>query len=332
MSVAGRKTAFVTGGTGFLGLNLIEQLAGAGWAVTGLHRPGADLSGFKAFDVTPAMGQLIELDALTDLVPEDTDAVFHVAGDTTMWSRHFARQLRTNVDGTRNMVTAAHRRGAKRFVHTSSWAAYGVWPGREPLTEDSKKMGDLSPINYDQTKYHAELVIHEAARNGLEAMTLNPCHILGRYDRHNWGRMILMIDQGTLPGVPPAAGTFCHAEAVAKAHIAAAERGRSGENYLLGGPVASFLEVARVIGRLTGKKVPRRPVPAWAFKIVASAKTAWGDLRDREPDLTVEAAEAVLANGRIASDKAERELGYVSPDLEAMIRDCYDWMKREKLV
>ncbi|MEQ8699820.1 MAG: NAD-dependent epimerase/dehydratase family protein [Bauldia litoralis] len=332
MSVAGRKTAFVTGGTGFLGLNLIEQLAEAGWAVTALHRPGSDLSGLKKFDVTPAKGQLIELDALTDVVPEDLDAVFHVAGDTTMWSRHFAPQLRTNVDGTRNMVTAAHRRGARRFVHTSSIAAYGVWHGREPISEDSEKKGDLSAVNYDRTKYHAEVVIQGALRNGVDAVVLNPCHIIGRYDAHNWGRMIRMINEGTLPGVPPRAGTFCHAEAVAKAHIAAAERGRTGENYLLGGPVADFLEVAQVIGRLTGKKVPRRPVPAWLFMLVARAKTGWGNLRDREPDLTPQAAEVVLANARIDTDKAERELGYVSPDLEAMLRDCYDWMKREKLV
>ncbi len=332
MTVAGRKTAFVTGGTGFLGLNLLEQLAEAGWAVTGLHRPGADLSGFAKFDVTPAKGQLIELDALTDLVPEDVDAVFHVAGDTTMWSRHFVRQLRTNVDGTRNMVTAAHRRGAKRYVHTSSWVAYGVWPGREPLTEDSEKKGDLSPVHYDQTKYNAELIVEGAVRNGLDAVILNPAHIMGRYDAHNWGRMIRMINQGSLPGVPPGIGNFCHAEAVARAHIAAAERGGTGENYLLGGVPASFLEVAQIIGRLTGKKVPRRAIPAWLFKLVARAQTAWGNLRDREPDLTPEIVETVMANGRIASDKAARELGYVSPELEVMVRDCYDWMKRENLL
>lgn len=332
MSVAGRKTAFVTGGTGFLGMNLLEQLAAAGWAVTGLHRPGADLSGFERFDVTPAKGQLIELDSLTGLVPEDVDAVFHMAGDTTMWSRHFARQLRVNVDGTRNMVTAAHRRGAKRFVHTSSWVAYGVWPGREPLTEDMEKKGDLSTVNYDRTKYQAEIVVEAAVRNGLDAVTLNPAHIMGRYDANNWGRMIRMINDGRLPGIPPGTGNFCHAEAVARAHIAAAERGRTGENYLLGGQVASFVEVAQIIGRLTGKKVPRRAVPEWVFRLIARLQTGWGNLRNKEPDITPEVVEAVLAGGRIASDKAARELGYASPDLETQIRDCYDWMKREKLV
>lgn len=332
MTVAGRRTAFVTGGTGFLGLNLVEQLAAAGWAVTALHRPGSDVSGLTRFGATPVQGQLIELDALTPLVPEGVDAVFHVAGDTSMWSRHAARQLRANVDGTRNMVTAAHRRGARRFVHTSSWTAYGVWPGREPLTEDMQKKGDLSPVPYDQTKYHAELVVAAAARSGLESVILNPAHIMGRYDARNWGRMIRMIDAGKLPGVPPGTGNFCHAEAVARAHIAAAERGRNGENYLLGGVPATFLEVARIAGRLTGKKVPRRPIPAWTFRLIARVQTAWGNLRNREPDITPEVVETVMANGRIASDKAARELGYVSPDLETMIRDCYDWMKRENLL
>ena len=83
-------------------------------------------------------------------------------------------------------------------------------------------------------------------------MIINPAHVLGRYDRRGWARLIIAAHERWLPGVPSGAGTFCHAEAVAKAQISAAERGRTGQNYLMSGVDASFVELFGVINRVTG--------------------------------------------------------------------------------
>ena len=181
---------------------------------------------------------------------------------------------------------------------------------------------------YDRTKLAAETIVRQAALDGMPAAILNPCHIVGRYDSRNWGRMIRMVHERRLPGIPPGSGVFCHAAAVAAAHIAAAETGDAAGNYLLPGPAASYVEVIGLVGRIAGRRVPKRAIPGWLFRTVAHVQNAVGNLRGREPDLTPQAAHIVLAHGRVASDRAEKELGYRSPDLEFMVRDCYDWMKR----
>ena len=322
------KHAFVTGATGFLGCNLVEQLAERGWKITVAYRDPARFEALRRWDVAGVECDLLDLGGLTAALPEGVDAVFHLAADLTMWARHGSRQLRTNVDGTRNAVAAAERKGAKRFVFASSWNSWGYRAGDPPLTEDTPQRGNTSPVLYDRTKLAGELIVKQAAVEGLPAVILNPCHIVGRYDSRNWGRMIRMVHERRLPGVPPGSGVFCHAEAVAAAHIAAAESPEAAGNYLLPGPAASYVEVIALVGRVAGRKVPKRALPAWLFRVVAHLQNAAGDLRGREPDLTPQTAHIVLAHGRVASDRAEKELDYRSPDLEFMVRDCYDWMKR----
>ncbi len=322
------KHAFVTGATGFLGCNLVEQLAERGWKITVAYRDPARFEALRRWDVAGVECDLLDLGGLTAALPEGVDAVFHLAADLTMWARYGSRQLRTNVDGTRNAVAAAERKGAKRFVFASSWNSWGYRAGDPPLTEDTPQRGNTSPVLYDRTKLAGELIVKQAAAEGLPAVILNPCHIVGRYDSRNWGRMIRMVHERRLPGVPPGSGVFCHAEAVAAAHIAAAESPEAAGNYLLPGPAASYVEVIALVGRVAGRKVPKRALPAWLFRAVAHLQNAAGDLRGREPDLTPQTAHIVLAHGRVASDRAEKELDYRSPDLEFMVRDCYDWMKR----
>ena len=320
--------AFVTGATGFLGRNLVEQLAERGWKITAAYRGEAEFEVLRNRDVAGAKCDLLDPEGLTGAIPEGVDAVFHLAADLTMWARHGARQRRTNVDGTRNVVAAARRKGARRFVFTSSWNTWGHRPGDPPLTEDTPQRGDASPVLYDRTKLAAESIVRQAAAEGLAAVILNPCHIVGRYDNRSCGRMIQMVHENRLPAIPPGSDVFCHAGAVAAAHIAAAESDDASGNYLLPGPAASYVEVVQAIGRMTGRKVPKRALPACLFRAVAHVRNAVGNLRGVEPDLTPQAAHIVLTGGRVASDKAERELGYRSPDLETMLRDCYDWMRR----
>ena len=223
-----RKSAFVTGSTGFLGLNLVEQLTQADWRVIALHRPSANLNHLREFPVETVEGDLTDLDSLRRAMPQDLDAVFHVAADTSMWSRHAARQTEVNVVGTVNVLEAARAAKARRLVHTSTWTTYGLEQG--DISETCPQLGGTSWINYNRTKFLAEEKVRAAVKNGLEAVIINPCHIMGRYDRHGWARLILNLCNKWIPAAPPGAGSFCHAREVARAHIAAAERGRVGQN------------------------------------------------------------------------------------------------------
>jgi len=326
--MAAGKTAFVTGGTGFLGMNLVEQLHEAGWSVTVAHRATSNLTGLQRFPVQFAVSDLLDLEAMTAAVPEGVDAVFHVAGNISMWDRRAEEQMRDNLGGTECVLEAARAKGAKRFVYTSSWATYGL--GDRALSEESEQLGAESPRAYARSKYLAEQAVKAAVGQGLPGVIINPPHIVGRYDRSGWGRTVRMVKQGKSPA-PPGAGCFCHAVEVAKAHIAAAERGQAGENYLLGGVNATFEEVFAVIAALVGKRPPR-VAPAWAVRAMGRAGVLVASVTGKEPELTPAGAFIVTSRPSVVSDKAARELGFQAVDLTTMFTDARDWMASEGLL
>ena len=324
------KTAFVTGATGFLGLNLVEQLTAAGWSAVALHRPTSDLTALRAFPVETVEGDLLDPGSLKRALPQAVDAVFHVAADTSVWSHNDRRQTRVNVEGTQNLLEAARAAGARRVVHTSTWNTYGLEQGE--LHEDLAQLGGSSWINYNRTKNLAEEAVRAAVARGLDAVILNPCHIMGRYDRHGWARIVIDLCNRWIPAAPPGAGCFCHGAAVARAQIAAAERGHSGQNYLLGGEHATLLEVFRIVGEVAGCRVPSRSVPAFAFKAVARINVALAAVLGYEPEITPEGVEMVSLDARVVSTRAEEELGYEKVPLRTLIEDSHGWLQGQGLV
>ena len=325
-----RPTAYVTGSNGFVGINLCTELLQRGWRVLALHRPASDLRWLGTLALERCIGDINDPESLSRTLPRGVDAVFHVAGSTSLWSRNDALQDRINIEGTRNVVAAALASGARRFVHTSSISAWGMCNGR--IDETTPQIGERSPVNYQRSKYAAEREVERGIGEGLDAVILNPAGILGPYDSAGYARLFRMVHAGTLPGVPPGAGSFCDVREVAKAHVAAAERGRRGERYLLGGADASYLELVQLIGELAGRQVPSRTTPAWLMKAVGAAGEFASRFTGREPGLT--RAAATMATRRLACDctKAQRELGFAPVPLRSMAEDCFRWMKQEGLL
>jgi len=322
--------AFVTGANGFLGLNLVEQLCARQWDVVGLYQPGTSTRYAEAFPITLVAGDVTERRQLVAAMPDAPDAVFHTAATTSIWSRRNALQTRVNVTGTRHVAEIALAKGARRLVHTSTWNTFGM--GRGAISETTPQSGARSWINYVRSKALAEQEVRRVGAEGLATVILNPGHLVGRYDARNWGRLIRMVHDGSLPGVPGVRSRFCHAEAVAGAHVAAAERGRPGETYLLPGVQASFREVLEAIGRRIGKRIPGRDLPTPLLRLVARFKVLKAAVTGREPDLTPEGVALMTNDPEIASDKAKRELGYEPAALETMVADACDWMTRAGLL
>jgi dihydroflavonol-4-reductase len=323
-------TAFVTGATGFLGLNLIDHLTRLGWEVVALHRATSDVTYLERFPVLRAEGALEDEASLVRAMPEAVDVVFHTAADVTFWSRHRARQMRTNVDGTRNVVAAALERKAKKLVHTSTTGVYGF--ARPPFDEATPHEGRSSRLSYMSTKALAEAEVRRGIAAGLDAVILNPAHIIGPYDRHNWARLIRLAAAGALPRVPPGRGSFCHAVEVARAHVTAAERGRTGESYILAGADASYRDVVDIIGDLVGRDVERRVVPAGLLRLGGRILGLVSSLTGREPLVTPEGAAFLCADLTCRSDKAVRELDYHPAPLRTMLNDSYRWLVAEGLL
>jgi nucleoside-diphosphate-sugar epimerase len=324
------RTAFVTGGTGFLGINLIDRLLAEGWTVTALHRAGANVDELKARKVALAEGDVTDPGSLARAMPKDVDAVFHAAASLNMWSRKNAEQHAINVDGTRNLVEAAIAAGAKKLVHTSSISVYGIQTGK--IDETAEQRGRISWLGYQRTKFLAEEEVRAGIGRGLQATILNPCNIIGAYDQTGWARLIRMVADGSLPGVPPGSASFAHVGEVAKAHVAAVEAGGVGENYLLGGVDDSYLNMVRTIGRLLDRKVPAKPLAPWKLRVFARLAVALAAVTGKEPRVTPEGA--ALGSRYLFADcaKAERALGYKAVPLEAMLQESIDWLRGRGLI
>ena len=327
-----QRRAFVTGATGFLGLNLVEQLLAADWHVTALRREKLRHRDLDRYPVTQVTGDLLDPDSLDAAVPKDCDAVFHTAAMTSVWRKQAPIQNQINIDGTESLVDAALKNGAKRFIHTSTWNVYDWSSGA--ITEDTPQTAGSSWINYNRSKFEAEEVIRRAVtERGLDAVILNPSHIVGRFDRQNWAQLIMMAAIGKLPGVPPGSGSFAHGQAVARAHIAAVDKGRTGQNYLLGGPDATFLEFVQTVADMARQnKRPRRTVPAPIMRLMGKVEGLISAATAKPPQITPEAVAMVTARVRIASTRAIDELGYEPSTLHTAISDAYDWMLREKMI
>jgi nucleoside-diphosphate-sugar epimerase len=319
-------TAFVTGASGFVGSTLTKQLHKQGWKVHILARPGASLEPLSHLPLIIHQGDVVDAASVRKAMPGGVSAVFHVAASTSVWSGNNEQQSRTNIEGTRNVLEAAIKNQAGRFIHTSSFTTWGFQDGM--INESSKRSSESDWINYVRTKHQAELLVENAVQSGsLDAVILNPAHVLGPGDKNNWSRMIDLVDRRKLPGVPPGSGPFADVSQVAKAHIQAYHKGKSGEKFLLGGTMMSFLEIVRITGELLDRPVPKRATPAWILKAMAKLYSLQSMVTRTEPDLTPESAAMITRRLQCDSGRARHVLDYEFTPVRALLQETIDWMR-----
>ncbi len=321
------KTAFVTGASGFLGQNLLDQLIKADWKVTAFDLDISILKRYEKDGVSAVTGDITDPEMCVNAIPENVDAVFHIAGDTSHWKLRDEMQTRINVDGTRIMANAALKKNARRFILTSSIGSFGAHPGR--IFEDFESNALDSKINYWRTKYLAELEVEKCIEKGLDAVIINPSNIIGAYDFSGWAQMFMLIEQNKLPGAPPGMGSFCHARETALAHISAVENGRCGHKYLLAVTDETWLGFVQEMGKCLNRKVPQKAMPEFLLKIVGQASYLVSCVTGKEPDLTPEKAELVSTRLICGTKKAVEELGYKPIPLAEMLQDSFLWLKQE---
>jgi dihydroflavonol-4-reductase len=313
-----------------VGVNLVRELRASGWDVLAIHRPSSDLTYLRPTGARLAVADAADAASVFTSMPDDVDAVFHVAGNTSLWKGDKAKQTLANVDGTRNVVGAALAHRAKRFIHTSSIVAYGLHDGVR-IDESTPSNAGAMWVNYNRTKWLAEEEVRRGVSRGLDAVILNPGNILGPFDLANWSRMFVLLSAKRLPAVPPGSMPWCHVRDVVAAHIAALERGRTGENYLLTGPDAHFSEVMALAAGHMGAKAPF-PAPRIAMRIAGRVGEWKSAFTRKAPYTTPEMALLFCSTMLYSRAKAERELGYSTCDLATMVKDTYDWLVAERRI
>jgi dihydroflavonol-4-reductase len=324
----------VTGATGLLGANLAVELLARGHRVRATRRASSDVSHLGEVGVDWAPADLGDVPALIEAF-RGADVVFHCAAQVGVTRRATAEMVRANVDGTRNVLAAVRASGARRLVHCSSVVTVALSSDGSPSGEDAAYNFDVRGMRdgYGETKTAGEKLVLEAAREGLDAVVANPAYMFGPYDvRPSSGQLIVDVVRGKVPGVTPGRNNFVDVRDVARGMILVADKGRAGERYILGGENVTYAEIIGRIARAAGVRGPR-----WSVPRALAAPAGWvGDAVESlggSPLITsVTLAFAYCPDFVFSSEKARRELGYVTGPVDDGIRAALEWFRARAII
>jgi len=315
----------VTGATGFVGSHVVRKLLAAGHRVRAMVRDNSPMKMLAGLDVELHMSDVSSPQFVSEAV-EGCEAVFHTAGIVSFWSQRHELQTAVNVGGTRNIVEACLTHKIKRLVHTSSIAAIGYAPEGRLGDETLDYNWWPHRLHYNNTKHLAEEEVRIGIRRGLDAVLVNPSIIFGPGDLHlNAGAMVFQAARRKLIVYPGGGGCVCDAEDVARGHLLAFEKGRTGERYILGGDNFSWRDLFTLIADVVGVPPPKRKIPAFVLKSMGRLAELNAKINHKEPAITPESARASLVPCYYSSDKAIRELGYSISPFRETIRKTYAW-------
>jgi len=321
--------AFVTGATGFLGSHVARVLAEQGADLRLLVRPSSDLRNLQGLNAETASGDLRDPASL-ETAMAGCDTVFHVAADYRLWVRDPEEMYRSNVEGTRAILAAARKNGVRSVVCTSSVATMGFTANGHPADEDSPvSLADMIG-HYKRSKFMAEQVALEAGRAGMRVVVVNPTTPVGEQDVKPTptGRIVVDFMKRKFPAYVETGLNLVDATECARGHVAALERGKSGERYILGGQNLTLKQILDRLASITGLPSPRVKLPyIFAFAAGAVDETITGRLLHREPRATIDTVRMGRKKMFASSDKAERELGWKIVPVEGALRRAVEWFR-----
>jgi dihydroflavonol-4-reductase len=330
-------TTLVTGASGFVGSHVARQLVAGGQSVRILARPSSNrraLEGVPVERVERVEGDLRDASSLARAM-RGVRRVFHVAADYRLWARDPEDIYCSNVEGTRSLLFAAREAGVERIVYTSTVATIAVpnHGGALP-NEETRARLDQMIGHYKRSKFLAEQEALQAAAAGLPVVIVNPTAPVGPGD---WkptptGRIILDFLNGRMPAYVDTGLNVVAVEDVAAGHLLAAEKGRIGERYILGGRNMTLKQILDALSAIAGRPAPRVRMPH-AVALAAGYADQWlSRLAGREPRIPVEGVRMSRHRMFIESDKAGRELGYQAQPPRRALERAVRWYEENGYV
>jgi dihydroflavonol-4-reductase len=326
-SIGKGDCVFLTGGSGFIGGRLLGRLLAAGVGVRALARPTSRRDHLVRAGVEIVEGDLRDRQSLRKGLA-GCRYVFHVAADYHLWCQHRADTFACNVEGTRHVMEEALAAGVERIVYTSSVATLALRDDDEPADESRSLSPEQAIGAYKQSKVIAEdLVRRMAAERGLPAVIVNPSTPIGPGD---WrptptGQIIVAAASGRIPGFVETGLNLAHVDDVAAGHLAALDRGKIGERYILGGEDVLFSQMLSDIAALVGRPAPTMRVPWYAALPIACASEAVALVTGREPLATLNGVRMSRHRMFFSNAKAIAQLGYRARPYREALRDALCW-------
>lgn len=325
---------FVTGASGFIGANLVHELVAQGHHVRALVRPGSDLRGLGGVNCELVKGDVQDPAALRDGL-RDCAWCFHVAASYHLWLRDYAPMYAANVEGTRNVLQAAADAGCQRIVYTSTVGCIGL-PVEEkgkvfPTDESSPTFESQMSNHYKRSKWQAEAVAAQFAREGLPIVIVNPSAPVGPRDVKPTptGQMIVDFLNRAMPAYLDTGLNWVHVRDVALGHILAAERGQVGQRYILGHAQGNWTmkQALDVLAEITGLPAPQFRVPYSVALAAAHVNEALSALTGKPPKAPVAGVRMAKYKMWFNPAKAIRDLRLPQTPPKQALADAVEWFR-----
>ena len=319
--------AFTTGGTGFVGANLIRLLLQQGYEVKALVRHSSSLDNLKSLDIEIVEGDLNSSDLSQQM--SGCQVLFHVAAQYSLWQADSDLLYRSNVLGTRNILACAREAGIDRTVYTSSVAAIGVKPhGVADETYQSpvdKLVGD-----YKKSKYYAEQEAVKAVQQGQDIVIVNPSTPIGAFDLKPTptGEIIVRFLQRKMPFYVDTGLNLIDVQDVAWGHILALEKGRTGDRYILGNQNLTFQQLLGKLEQITGIPAPKYTIPYSIPYGVAWLEENLLSKLGKQPTVALDGVRMSRQRMFYDSNKAVSELGLPQSDIDGALAEAVDWFAK----
>jgi dihydroflavonol-4-reductase len=320
--------ALVTGATGFVGAAVARALLRHHFQVRVLVRQSSDRTNLRDLNLEAVSGDLTDVTSL-ERAARGCEALFHVAADYRLGARDPAPLYRNNVEGTRNVLTAAQRANVRRIVYTSSVATVGIPKDGTPGNESTPVALENMIGHYKRSKFLAEEVVRAAAKEGVPVVMASPSTPVGPGDIKPTptGQLVLDAAAGRMPAYVDTGLNIVHVDDVAAGHLLAYERGRVGERYILGGEDMTLRQILAMISAQVGKRPPSVRLPYGLVLPMAYVAEGIAKLTGRSGRLTLEGVRMSRKIMFFSSAKAVQELGYSWRPPQAAFADAIAWFR-----
>jgi dihydroflavonol-4-reductase len=318
-------TTLVTGAAGFLGSHVARQLVARGDDVRVLMRASSTNRAIADLSLEYVTGDLRDPASL-ERAMKGVKRVFHVAADYRLWAKRKREIYDSNVGGTKNLLEAAKRAGIEQLIYTSTVATIAV--DRPQLPNEFTDAGLEEMVgHYKRSKWMAEREALSAANAGLPVIVVMPTTPVGPWD---WkptptGKIILDFLNGKMPGYVETGLNFVSVEQCAAGHLLAAEKGKVGQRYLLGGENLTLKAMLDLLCKITGLPAPKLKIPHGLALGVAYASTVFSRLLGREPGIPVEGVKIARHMMFVDCSRAQRELGFRPEPISAALERAVRW-------
>jgi nucleoside-diphosphate-sugar epimerase len=312
---------FVTGGTGFIGGEIVRQLRARGDDVACLVRSPAKAAKLSELGCELIAGDLADIEAIRAGI-SGCDGAIHAAAMYEVGIPASQRQpmREANVAGTENVLGAALEAKVPKVVYVST-VGIGQTHGK---TIDETYVAPDGPFTscYEETKWQAHQVAKRLIGEGLPCTIVQPGGVYGPGDTSSLGQMIDQFLSGKMPLIPfPDTGLcFAHVEDTAAGIVLALDRGKPGESYFLSGPATTIRGAIETIAKVSGRKAPKRAVPTRLLKLMTPIGPLIGKMMDQPPNLRELISAADGCTFWASNEKARREFGYEPRGLEEGLR------------